>query len=116
LLGFLSAWRQRLPRWALFFIASVNNKLNAAERRHLQRVKSLPCSVCNAPPPSSAHHVKQGLQYTTVALCYDCHQGSLMGWHGQKRAWAIRKVDQLDALNVTIQRLIENTYQVEGND
>ena len=39
-----------------------------------------------------------------------------MGWHGQKRAWAIRKVDQLDALNVTIQRLIENTYQVEGDN
>lgn len=107
---------RRLLPLALFFTASVNNKLNAAERKHLQRVKSLPCSVCNAPPPSSAHHVKQGLQYTTVALCYDCHQGSLMGWHGQKRAWAIRKVDQLDALNVTIQRLIENTYQVEGDD
>jgi len=28
-----------------------------------------------------------------------------MGWHGQKRAWAIRKMEELDALNVTIERL-----------
>lgn len=94
----------------------MNNKLSAAERKHLQRVKSLPCSVCNAPPPSSAHHINQGQQYTTVALCTDCHQGSLMGWHGQKRAWAIRKMDELDALNVTIRRLIEDGYQVEQSD
>jgi hypothetical protein len=28
-----------------------------------------------------------------------------MGWHGQKRMWAIKKMDELDALNVTIERL-----------
>ena len=31
-----------------------------------------------------------------------------MGWHGQKRAWAIRKMDELDALNITIKRLIDS--------
>lgn len=30
-----------------------------------------------------------------------------MGWHGQRRAWAIHKMDEADALNVTIQRLME---------
>ena len=94
----------------------MNNKLSAAERRHLGNVKSLPCSVCNAPPPSQAHHIVQGQQYTTVALCYDCHQGSLMGWHGQKRAWKIRKMDELDALNETIRRLIEDGYPLEDPD
>lgn len=94
----------------------MNNKLTAAERKHLARVKSLPCSVCNAPPPSSAHHINQGQQYTTVALCYDCHQGSLMGWHGQKRAWAIRKMDELDALNETIRRLLEDGMPVDPPD
>ena len=94
----------------------MNNKLNAAERKHLQRVKSLPSSVCNAPPPSSAHHINQGQQYTTVALCYDCHQGSLMGWHGQRRAWAIRKMGELDALNVTIQRLLTDGMALEENN
>ena len=94
----------------------MNNKLSAAERKHLARVKSLPCSVCNAPPPSSAHHINQDQQYTTVALCYDCHQNPMMGWHGQKRAWAIRKMNELDALNVTIRRLIEDGYSLEDSD
>lgn len=86
----------------------MQNKLNEKEREHLRRVKELQCSVCDAPGPSDAHHVKQGLQYTCVALCKSCHQGSLMGWHGQKRAWAIHKMDELDALNVTIKRLIDS--------
>ena len=84
----------------------MNNRLTARERAHLARVKELPCSVCDAQGPSDAHHVRQGSQYTAIALCKDCHQGSLMGWHGQKRAWAIAKMDELDALNVTLSRLI----------
>jgi len=85
----------------------VNNKLTAAERLHLARVKELPCSVCDEAGPSDAHHIEQGLQYTCVALCKSCHQGALMGWHGQKRMWAIKKMGELDALNVTIQRLLQ---------
>jgi hypothetical protein len=85
----------------------MNNKLNSKERLHLARVKELPCSLCDAAGPSEAHHVKQGLQYTCVALCPDCHTGSKLGWHGEKRMWAIKKMDELDALNITIQRLLE---------
>jgi hypothetical protein len=84
----------------------MNNKLNAREREYLATIKELPCSVCDAPGPSDAHHIEQGLQYTCVALCKDCHQGSILGWHGQKRAWSIRKMGELDALNKTIERLI----------
>jgi len=87
----------------------MNNNFNKAERKHLQEVKELPCSVCDEPPPSDAHHIKQGRQYTCVALCKSCHQGSKMGWHGEKRAWAIAKMDELDALNVTIKRIREST-------
>ena len=29
-----------------------------------------------------------------------------MGWHGQKRMWAIKKMDELDALNKTIRNLL----------
>ena len=84
----------------------MNSKnLTAAARAHIARVKSLPCSVCDEPGPSDAHHIKQGLHFTTVALCKDCHQGPVMGWHGQKRAWAIRKLDELSALDVTLWRL-----------
>lgn len=83
----------------------MNNKLTVKQRAHIQRVKELPCSVCDAPGPSDAHHIKQHRQYTVVALCKDCHQGPVMGWHGQKRMWAITKMDELDALDVTIERL-----------
>jgi len=83
----------------------MHNRLNPRERAHLTRVKELPCSVCGAPGPSEAHHIKQGLQFTAVALCESCHRGPVMGWHGQKRAWAVRKLDELDALNETIRNL-----------
>lgn len=85
----------------------MNNSLTAKQRAHVGRVKELPCSVCDAPPPSDAHHVKQHRQYTVIALCKDCHQGSILGWHGQKRMWAIKKMDEIDALNVTIERLLD---------
>lgn len=84
------------------------NKLNDREREHLARVKELPCSVCDQLGPSEAHHVKQSQQYTAVALCESCHRGSLMGWHGQRRMWAIKKMDELAALDVTVRRLMGN--------
>lgn len=77
-----------------------------AERRHIERVKSLPCSVCDKLGPSDCHEIKQGQWFTSVALCQTCHTGPLMGLHGQRSAWAIRKMSELDALNVTIQRLM----------
>jgi hypothetical protein len=83
----------------------MNNKLSPRERVHLARVRELQCSVCGATGPSEAHHIKQGLQFTAVALCESCHRGPVMGWHGQKRAWAVRKLDELDALNETIKAL-----------
>jgi hypothetical protein len=85
----------------------MNNKLNAKERLHLARVKMLPCSVCDKSGPSEAHHYKQGLQYTCIALCQDCHTNSILGWHGQKRMWHIKKMDEIDALNNTIKRLFD---------
>jgi hypothetical protein len=85
----------------------MNNKLSKKDREHLGRVKQLPCSVCDAPGPSYAHHIKQNQQYTCVALCYDCHQGPLLGIHGQRRMWDIKKMDELDALSVTIERLLD---------
>ena len=89
----------------------MNNKLNSKQRLHIGRVKALPCSVCDAPPPSAAHHVKQNQQFTVVALCTDCHQGSFNGWHGQKRMWSIKKMDELDALAITIERLLDESLQ-----
>jgi MinD superfamily P-loop ATPase len=78
----------------------------AAEKRHIERVKALPCSVCDDTGPSDCHEIKQGQWFTSVALCQSCHTGSLMGLHGQRRAWAIRKLDELDALARTVERLL----------
>jgi len=92
----------------------MNNNLSAKDRAYIGLVKELPCSVCDAPPPSSAHHIKQSCQYTVVALCWDCHQSPMLGWHGEKRMWKIKKMEEIDALDVTIQRLYKNFTQNKG--
>lgn len=83
----------------------MNNKFTISERTHIANVKALPCSVCNAPPPSDAHHVRQDCHWTVVALCKSCHQDNILGIHGQKRMWHIMKLDELQTLNITIKRL-----------
>lgn len=89
-------------------VRSKNAKpINPDEHAHLEAVKWLPCSVCNAPGPSDAHHIKQGQHFTVVALCKDCHQGSFNGLHGQRRMWLVMKMDEMDALAVTLRRLNE---------
>ncbi len=82
-----------------------HRKLTADEKAHLEAVKSLPCSVCDKPGPSAAHHIKQQRHMTAVALCADCHQGGFNGWHGSKTIWRVMKMDEIDALDVTLTRL-----------
>jgi len=86
---------------------AMNQSYTAKQRAHIQLVKSLPCSVCNAPGPSDAHHIKQSDPYTCVALCKSCHQDQHNGIHGRKAIWNVYKMDELAALSVTIQRLLE---------
>lgn len=83
---------------------SKNKKpMTAAERRHVDLVKSLPCSVCDKAGPSDAHELEQGNWWTAVALCRDCHTGK-NGIHGQKTMWRVMKMNELDALGITIAR------------
>jgi hypothetical protein len=84
----------------------MNNSLSKKERVYLALVKELPCSVCDSQSGSEVHHIKQHSQYTAVALCVDCHRDGFLGIHGQKRNWAIHKMDELDALNVTVERVV----------
>jgi len=87
---------------------SKNKKaMKSAEKAHVERVKSLPCSVCCEGHESEAHEIKQGQWFTSVALCADCHRGSVNGLHGQRRMWAVMKMDELDALAVTLERLFD---------
>lgn len=78
-----------------------------AERDHIQRVKSLPCSVCGENGPSDCHEINQGQWFSSVALCKSCHQGPKLGLHGDGGMWRIKKMDEIDALAVTVRRLME---------
>lgn len=84
--------------------------MTRAEREHVERVKELPCSVCDAAGPSEAHHIKQSSHWTVIALCDSCHRNELLGWHGQKRMWQIKKMDEIGALSITVMRLINAGY------
>lgn len=77
-----------------------------AERAHVDRIKSIPCIVCDAPPPSDAHELEQGLWWTSLPLCRDCHQGSHNGIHGQRRMWLVQKLTELKALNKLLALLL----------
>lgn len=86
---------------------SKNSKaFTRSESAHLEAVKSVCCAVCGAPPPSAAHHIVQGDHFTTVALCWECHQGK-QGIHGDKTLWRIYKIDELGALNATLRQVAE---------
>lgn len=79
--------------------------ISAAESSHMALVKELPCSCCDAPGPSEAHHIKQGCHFATIPLCWSCHRGPL-GLHGTKAMLKIRKLEEIDLLNITIGRLV----------
>ncbi|AKJ28789.1 hypothetical protein [Caldimonas brevitalea] len=83
--------------------------ISAAEGRYLAMVKRMPCAVCSKPAteaePSEAHHIEQGLHFTAIPLCDDCHRGSFNGIHGQRRIWSVLKKTELSCLNETIRAL-----------
>ena len=77
-----------------------------AERHHIERVQRLQCAVCDTPGPSEVHEIKQGQWFSSIPLCTSCHRGPLLGLHGQRRMWALKKLDEVDALAVTVERLM----------
>ena len=90
--------------------STVLNKITASERRHLARIKEMPCGVCGAAGPSDAHHIVQHQQYLCIPLCKDCHQGGFNGIHGQARIWKVYKKDEMSVLNDTIQKLLDQKH------
>ncbi len=69
----------------------------AEAKRHLARVKQLPCVICAAPPPSDAHHVFHGRygsgkasDFDTIPLCKRHHQRGPEAIHNDKPGWAER--------------------------
>lgn len=88
----------------------MNNKLTAAERVYLARIKEMPCGVCGAKGPSDAHHIEQGKQFLCIPLCKDCHQGSHNGIHGEKRIWSVYKKTELSVLNEVIKQMTSQSF------
>lgn len=81
-------------------------KPTVSEREHIERVQRMQCSVCDEPGPSEVHEIKQGQWFTAVPLCTSCHRGPLLGLHGQRRMWSMKKLDEVDALAITVERLM----------
>lgn len=79
--------------------------ITRAESAHMARVKESGCAVCGAGGVVEAHHIKQGRHFTTIGLCPDCHRGP-MGIHGDRTMWRIHKMDEIDALNETLRRVL----------
>lgn len=77
-----------------------------SERAHIMRIKDMACIVCWAPGPSECHEIEQGLWFTSIPLCADCHRGGFNGIHGQRRIWNAKKLTELVALNATIRNLM----------
>lgn len=72
---------------------------------HLARVRSLPCVVCGAPPPSEAHHPREGQgmgqkadDRLAISLCASCHRTGPHAFHAGPREFAARFGSHQDLL------------------
>lgn len=91
--------------------------MTGAEKEYMGRVASLGCFLCHhlgyGSTPAQVHHLREGQgmaqrgsNYVTVPLCDRHHANSSPdGIHGQRRAWKLAQVDEIDALAWTIERL-----------
>lgn len=83
-----------------------------AARAYLERVKMLPCVICDAPPPSDAHHVISGRfgsrkasDFDTIPLCRAHHQDGPEAIHQNKAAWEAAHGPDTDYLPVVARML-----------
>lgn len=84
-----------------------------AEKRYMDRVAQLDCVLCGD-SPVQLHHVREGQgmaqraqNWLVIPLCPDCHQGT-SGIHGNRQRLKFAKVDEMDLLSKTIERLNEH--------
>ena len=91
--------------------------MTKAEKQYLDRVSSLGCYLCHALgygyQPAQIHHLREGMgmaqrnsNYLTVPLCDKHHANSSPdGIHGQRKAWKLAQVGEMDALAWTLEQL-----------
>ena len=75
--------------------------LTKAEREWVAILAQLPCVVCDDEGPSEVHEPEQGLWFSAMPLCADCHRGT-HGFHGTRQRWAARKMTELKAINKAV--------------
>ena len=81
--------------------------ITRAESEHMAKIKAMACCICGCPGPSDAHHIEQGMHFTSLPLCRVCHMHPVYGFHGQRANWKARKLDELSALNAVVGILME---------
>lgn len=90
--------------------------MTIAERHHMDRVASLGCFLCDhlgyGATPAQLHHLREGAgmaqrqsNWLVVPICPTHHTDSQDGLHGQRKAWKLASVDEIDALAWVIERL-----------
>lgn len=87
--------------------------MTSAEKLHLSKVAALGCFLCRrlgyGYVGSQIHHLREGVglaqrnsNWLVVPLCAEHHTGSVDGIHGQRRAWKLASVGEMDALADTL--------------
>ena len=76
----------------------------AAEARRIEQIKGMDCVVCDVSGPCDAHEPEQGMWFIAIPLCKPCHTGP-DGWHGTRLRWKLRKMNELKAINKTMELL-----------
>ena len=90
--------------------------MTVKERRHYERVASLPCVLCTALGRETVgvhvHHLRAGTGGArkapwplTAALCPNCHTGT-HGVHGDRQLLRQAKCDEVDLVAWTLERLL----------
>ena len=88
--------------------------------RYMNDVKHLPCCICNAPPPSDAHHcfhgrfsAKKAGDLDVIPLCKSCHQTGPDSIHNAKAAWAAKHGPDHSYIKQTRNRVQEMRESVD---
>ena len=91
--------------------------MTSAEREYMDRMAGLGCYLCRhlgyGYVPAQIHHIRAGQgmaqrasNWLTVPICPAHHANSSPdGIHGQRRAWKLAGVGEIDALAWTIEQL-----------
>ncbi|WP_024328863.1 MULTISPECIES: hypothetical protein [unclassified Thioalkalivibrio] len=91
--------------------------MSKPSREYMGRVSEVPCVLCEClgmpGVPAEVHHLREGQgasqrasDYLTAALCPECHRGP-MGVHGDRALLRMAKLEELDLLALTIERVMK---------